>query len=166
MPPDGDTAMKTAYPLRKLRPPEMPQEISLVLETSCTLNRRPESVLVKEVIIAELEFNDRLYHPSRNRAPTPSRYFRRHPLNLRHVVVLNCLLTAVIPFDGYARPILFSDGALIGSIVLPANTVADVKLSGLFAGHCAPLWGLAALAKIDFILPRHCDCDSDSLAVL
>jgi hypothetical protein len=24
---------------------------------------------------------------------------------------------------------------LIGSIVLPANTVADVKLSGLFAGH-------------------------------
>jgi hypothetical protein len=24
---------------------------------------------------------------------------------------------------------------LIGSIVLPANAVADVKLSGLFAGH-------------------------------
>jgi hypothetical protein len=66
---------------------------------------------------------------------SPSRYFRRHPLNLRHVVVMNGLLTAVIPFDGYARPILFSDGALIGSIVLPANTVADVKLSGLFAGH-------------------------------
>jgi hypothetical protein len=41
----------------------------------------------------------------------------------------------LIPFDGFARPILFSDGALIGSIVLPANTVADVKLSGLFAGH-------------------------------
>jgi hypothetical protein len=59
----------------------------------------------------------------------------RHPLNLRHVVVVNGLLTAVIPFDGYARPILFSDGALIGSIVLPANTIADVKLSGLFAGH-------------------------------
>jgi hypothetical protein len=40
-----------------------------------------------------------------------------------------------ISFDGYARPIRFSDGALVGSIVLPANTVADVKLSGLFAGH-------------------------------
>jgi hypothetical protein len=51
--------------------------------------------------------------------------------------VVNGLLTAVIPFDGYARPILFSDGALIGSIVLPANTGADVKLSGLFAGHDA-----------------------------
>jgi hypothetical protein len=49
--------------------------------------------------------------------------------------VVNGLLTAVIPFDGYARPILFSDGALIGSIVLPAYAVADVKLSGLFAGH-------------------------------
>jgi hypothetical protein len=66
---------------------------------------------------------------------TASHHFIWHPLNLRHVVVVNGLLTAIIPFDGYARPILFSDGALIGSIVLPANTVADVKLSGLFAGH-------------------------------
>jgi hypothetical protein len=38
-------------------------------------------------------------------------------------------------FIGNARPIRFSGGALIGSIVLPANAVADVKLSGLFAGH-------------------------------
>jgi hypothetical protein len=67
-----------------------------------------------------------------------SHHFIRHPLNLRHVVVVNGLLTAVIPFDGYARPIRFSDGALIGSIVLPANTVADVKLSGLFASHRVP----------------------------
>jgi hypothetical protein len=66
---------------------------------------------------------------------TASHHFIRHLLNLRHVVVVNGLLTAVIPFDGYARPIRFSDGALVGSIVLPANTVADVKLSGLFAGH-------------------------------
>ena len=66
---------------------------------------------------------------------TASHHFIRHLLNLRHVVMKNGLLAAIIPFDGYARPILFSDGALIGSIVLPTNTVADVKLSGLFAGH-------------------------------
>jgi hypothetical protein len=51
----------------------------------------------------------------------------RHPLNLRHVVVKNCLLAAIVPFDGYASPILFSDGALIGLIVAPPNTVADVE---------------------------------------
>jgi hypothetical protein len=33
---------------------------------------------------------------------------------------------AIVPFDGYARPILFSDGSLIGLIVLPAYTVSDV----------------------------------------
>jgi len=73
--------------------------------------------------------------PSATAHQTPSHHFIRHPLNLRHVVVVNGLLTTVIPFDGYGRPIRFSDGALVGSIVLPANTVADVKLSGLFAGH-------------------------------
>jgi hypothetical protein len=63
----------------------------------------------------------------------PLHHFIRHLLNLRHVVVVNGLLTAIVPFDGYARPIRFSDGALIGSIVLPANAVADVKLS------CSPV---------------------------
>jgi hypothetical protein len=95
-----------------------------------------------------------------------SHYFRRHPLNLRHVVVKNGLLAAIIPFDSYARPIGFNNGAQIRCRGSPANAVADVQLSGLVAGHFVPLWGLAALAKIDFILPRHCDCDSDSLAVL
>jgi hypothetical protein len=69
------------------------------------------------------------------RTVTSSHYFRRHPLNLRHIVVKNGLLAAIIPFDCYARPILFSDGALIISISVPANAVADVKLSGLVAGH-------------------------------
>ena len=51
----------------------------------------------------------------------------------------NLLLAATIPFDGYARPILFSDGALIGLIVLPANALADIEKSGLVAGHlCTP----------------------------
>jgi hypothetical protein len=64
-----------------------------------------------------------------------SHYFGRHTLNSCHVVVKNGLLAANIPFEGYARPILFSDGALIGLIVLPANAVADVEKSRLVAGH-------------------------------
>ncbi len=44
-------------------------------------------------------------------------------------------LAATIPFDGYARPILFSDGALIGLIVLPANAVERLEKSRLVAGH-------------------------------
>jgi len=44
-------------------------------------------------------------------------------------------LAATIPFDGYARPILFNDGALIGWIVLPANAVERLEKSGLVAGH-------------------------------
>jgi hypothetical protein len=49
--------------------------------------------------------------------------------------VKNGLLAAIIPFDGYARPILFSDGALIIFISIPANAVANTKVSGLVAGH-------------------------------
>ena len=77
-----------------------------------------------------------------------SHYFGGHPLNLRHVVVKNGLLAAIIPFDGYARPILFSYDALIILIVLPANAVADLKLSGMVAGH------LVTMASRPF--PRHC----------
>jgi hypothetical protein len=49
--------------------------------------------------------------------------------------VKNGLPAATIPFDGYARPILFNDGALIGWIVLPANAVERLEKSGLVAGH-------------------------------
>src|SRR5258708_36757779 len=64
-----------------------------------------------------------------------SHQFLRHTLNSRHVVVKNGLLAATIPFDGYARPILFNDGALIGLIVLPANAVERLEKSGLVASH-------------------------------
>jgi hypothetical protein len=57
------------------------------------------------------------------------------PLDLRHVVVKNVLLAAIIPFDGYARPILFSDGAKIGCHGSPTNAVAYFEKSGLVAGH-------------------------------
>jgi hypothetical protein len=39
--------------------------------------------------------------------------------------VKNGLLAAIIPFDGDASPICFSDGALIVFVRIPANTVAD-----------------------------------------
>jgi hypothetical protein len=42
-----------------------------------------------------------------------SNQIRRHPLNLRHIVVKNGLRATIIPFDSYARPIPFSDGAPI-----------------------------------------------------
>ena len=64
-----------------------------------------------------------------------SRYSRRHPLNLCHLIVKNGLLAAIIPFDGDASPIRFSDCARVILIVVPANTVADFELSGLVAGH-------------------------------
>ena len=51
-----------------------------------------------------------------------SHQLHRHQLNLRHVVVKNA---AIIPFDGYARPIRFRDRAKIGCRDAPANTVAD-----------------------------------------
>lgn len=55
----------------------------------------------------------------------------------RHVVVQNRLLLSVIPFDGDTGPILFRDDALIGVILGPIHTVADIKGSGLIAGHFA-----------------------------
>ena len=39
----------------------------------------------------------------------------------------NGLLDAIIPLDGYARPVLFDDGALIDLIVLPGNAVPTVS---------------------------------------
>jgi hypothetical protein len=54
-----------------------------------------------------------------------SHYFRRRPLNQNHVVVKNGLLAAIVPFDDQARPIFFSDGALIVYIIVPANPVAN-----------------------------------------
>jgi hypothetical protein len=45
------------------------------------------------------------------------------------------LLTAIVPFDGYASPILFNNGAKISCRRPSANAVADCQQSGLFAGH-------------------------------
>ena len=64
-----------------------------------------------------------------------SNQITRHPLYGCHIVVQNGLLAAIIPFDGYARPILFSDGALITQISNSKNTVADIEQSGLVTGH-------------------------------
>jgi hypothetical protein len=65
----------------------------------------------------------------------PSGSLPPHPLNMRHVVVKNSLHAATIPFDSHARPIRFSDRALIGRRGSPANALANTECSGLFAGH-------------------------------
>jgi hypothetical protein len=43
--------------------------------------------------------------------------------------VKNGLLAAIIPFDGYARPVLFRDGATVGFVVLPTYPVTDAEFS-------------------------------------
>src|SRR5271154_1295340 len=64
-----------------------------------------------------------------------SHQIRECSLNRSHVVVQDGLLAAVIPLYSNTSPILFSDGATVGLIVLPTDPIADAQLSGLFAGH-------------------------------
>jgi len=45
------------------------------------------------------------------------------------------LFAAIFPFDSDASPIRFRDNAFVGLVFLPANFVADLELSGVFAGH-------------------------------
>jgi hypothetical protein len=66
---------------------------------------------------------------------TPSYQIPNHPFNLTHVVMRNSLFGAIVPFNRYASPIRFCDCALIASVVLPTNRVADFEGSGLAAGH-------------------------------
>ena len=61
----------------------------------------------------------------------------RHSLNLRHVVVENGLLAAIIPPDGNARPIRFDDDTKIILVRIPADAVVDLERSRLSAGHVA-----------------------------
>ena len=56
-------------------------------------------------------------------------------LNLRHVVMKDGLLAAIIPCDGHASPIDLPDGALIIFISIPANAVANFEFPGFVAGH-------------------------------
>jgi hypothetical protein len=64
-----------------------------------------------------------------------SRQIRRHSLNLRHVVVIDCIHPTIVPLNGDASPVNFADSATICEAVIPLNAVADFKASGLFAGH-------------------------------
>jgi hypothetical protein len=52
-------------------------------------------------------------------------HLHRRPIDLSHIIVQNRLLAAIIPFDGDASPICFSDGPLIVFVSIPANAVAD-----------------------------------------
>jgi hypothetical protein len=73
--------------------------------------------------------------PRHGTAYLPSRRLQRHSLNLRHVVVKNSLHAAIIPFDRYACPIRFGDGAKIVCRGSPANAFANGEQSGLIAVH-------------------------------
>jgi hypothetical protein len=70
--------------------------------------------------------------PAQSRSLTPH---SRRPRNLPHIVVQDGLFAAIIPSDGDTRPTRFRDGALVGSVFLPENAVADFKFSGFFACH-------------------------------
>jgi hypothetical protein len=49
--------------------------------------------------------------------------------------VKNLLIASIVPFDGHSRPIQSNDEATVGLIILPANAVAYLEKSGLFASH-------------------------------
>jgi hypothetical protein len=82
------------------------------------LNRKSNGSFVQGVPIREAQLV----------APL-SRSLPPHPLNMRHVVVKNRLHAAIIPFDGYARPIRFSDGAKVRCCGPPANAFANSECS-------------------------------------
>jgi hypothetical protein len=89
--------------------------------------------------------------PDATPAPTIT-LFIRHPLNLPHVVVKDGLLAAIVPFDRYACPILFSDGTKISGHCTPANAVAHFEMSGLFAGHLVLKFRSSVSAPISIAL--------------
>jgi hypothetical protein len=64
-----------------------------------------------------------------------SNQIHRHALHRSHVIMQNGLLTAIVPFDGYARPIRFSDSAKVSRSEPPANAVIDPEKPRLIASH-------------------------------
>jgi hypothetical protein len=58
-----------------------------------------------------------------------SHQIRFHPLNRAHVIVQNSLLASIVPLYGNAGPIPFGNGATVGLIALPANTVTNGEVS-------------------------------------
>ena len=63
----------------------------------------------------------------------------RHPLNLSHVVVPNCIGLTIIPSNSDTAPCCPNNSAEIGRATSPANPVTYFKQSGLIAGHCKQL---------------------------
>ena len=53
-----------------------------------------------------------------------------------HVIVMEELVLAVVPFDPHARPIAGTYRALIVRAVMPSNALADVETFGLGWSHC------------------------------
>jgi hypothetical protein len=65
----------------------------------------------------------RLLNQTARSVKAAGRFLFRYPFNLAHIVMLNVLLASIVPFYRYTGPIGFGDGALIGTVVLPAQTV-------------------------------------------
>ena len=57
-------------------------------------------------------------------------------LDFAHIIVMEELVLAVVPFDPHARPIAGTYRALIVRAVMPGNALADVETSGLGWSHC------------------------------
>jgi hypothetical protein len=55
--------------------------------------------------------------------------FQWHQADVRHVIMQYFLLTSTVPLNGYAGPILVSDGAKISCRVPPANAVTCFEKS-------------------------------------
>jgi hypothetical protein len=58
-----------------------------------------------------------------------SHYIRWHSINRPHIVVQDGLLASIIPLDSNTSPILFGNGAAVGLISVPANTVTNGQVS-------------------------------------
>jgi hypothetical protein len=58
-----------------------------------------------------------------------SHQIRWHSHNRTHVIVQNSLLASIIPLDSNTSPILFGNGATVGLIAVPANTVTNGQVS-------------------------------------
>jgi hypothetical protein len=65
--------------------------------------------------------------------------FSRRKRNLRHIVMKDRLLVVLHPPDRDPRPVRFDDRAVVIAVRIPANAVADFKLSRIVAVHSCSL---------------------------
>ncbi len=62
---------------------------------------------------------------------TRSGYF-----DFAHIIVVEELVLAVVPFDTHARPVASAYRALIVRAIMPSNALSDLETFGLTWSHC------------------------------